>query len=331
MVHRLLLVGGLLCGFGSAALANPEELPGSGSQSRNSPQALLAQGRVDEAITSLNTSLGTSPNNAETYYLLCRAQFDFPDWDAAIQACQKAVAIQPNSALYHLWLGRAYGEKADAANFLIAAPLAGKRRTEFEIAVSLDPANVAARTDLAEFYLEAPGIVGGSRQKAEDQAKILESQEAGRAHWVRGRLAQKNNDLATAEKEYKAAVEASHGAALEWLDLALFYRHRQKLDAMEDALRHAAEASSKQPEILMESAETLIRADRELPLAAQWLQRYLDGPMVELAPAFKAHYWLGVALEKQHDKAGAAEQYHKALALARGYSKARDALQHSQR
>ena len=71
--------------------------------------------------------------------------------------------VEPNNGEYHLWLGRTYGEKADASNFLTAAGLAKKVRTEFERAVQLDPGNVMARTDLAEFYLEAPGIVGGGQ------------------------------------------------------------------------------------------------------------------------------------------------------------------------
>ena len=87
-------------------------------------------------------------------------------WDAGIPSCEKAVALDPNDGLYHLWLGRIYGEKADRAGFLKAAGLAGKVRTEFERAVELSPNSWEARTDLAEFYLEAPGIVGGSKDEA---------------------------------------------------------------------------------------------------------------------------------------------------------------------
>ncbi len=103
-----------------------------------SAPALLAAGRADDAITTLRSKINTSPGDAEAHNLLCRAYFSMGDWDRGISACEKAVTLDPNNSRYHLWLGRVYGEKADAANFLSAASLAGKVRNEFEAAVRLD-------------------------------------------------------------------------------------------------------------------------------------------------------------------------------------------------
>jgi len=122
---------------------------------------LLAEGRVDQAISSIQHKIGAAPKDAESYNLLCRAYFMLNDWDKGIAACEKAVSLDSGNAQYHLWLGRIYGEKADRANFFSAAGLAKKVRNEFETAVRLNPNSADARTDLAEFYLEAPGIVGG--------------------------------------------------------------------------------------------------------------------------------------------------------------------------
>ena len=47
---------------------------------------------------------------------------------------------------------------------------------------------------------------------------------------------------------------------------------------------------------------------------------------MEEAPTFQAHYLLGLILEKQGDKAGAAAEYKAALALASDYERARTAL-----
>ena len=65
-----------------------------------------------------------------------------------------------------------------APAFLKAAGLAKKVRTEFERAVEFAPNNWEARTDLAEFYLEAPGIVGGGKDKARAQADLLAAAES---------------------------------------------------------------------------------------------------------------------------------------------------------
>jgi tetratricopeptide (TPR) repeat protein len=292
----------------------------------DSPFDLLAAGRVDDAITSLSGTINSTPNDALSHNLLCRAYFSENNWDRAITACEKAVGLEPNNAEYHLWLGRAYGEKADASNFLTAAGLARKVRSEFERAVLLSPQDAVARTDLAEFYLEAPGIVGGGQDKARAQADVLSHLDPAKAHWVLGRLAEKNHDPATAEKEYRAAIEASHGGANAWLDLALFHRKRGRIGDMHDALKHTAVAPLDRPEVLVDAATTLVRADCDLPLATQLLRRYLASATVEQAPSFKAHYLLGSILEKQGDRQGAAKEYQMALAMAKDYGRAREAL-----
>jgi tetratricopeptide (TPR) repeat protein len=297
-------------------------LPGAYAESA---QDLLAAGRVDDAITQLQGTIRSNPNDGAAYNLLCRAYFSLSQWDRGVSACERAVAIDPGNGLYHLWLGRVYGEKANSSSFVTAAFLAKKVRAEFETAVRLSPDNVDARADLAEFYLEAPGIVGGGRDKAEAQARTLDKLDPAKAHWVNARLAEKNNDPAAAEREYRAAIEASHGSANAWLNLAIFFRHQQRLNDMQDALNHAASAQMSEG-ILMEAAEMLIRAGRDFPAAIQMLERYLSSSTVETAPAFKAHYLLGTVYEKQGDKQAAEQQYRAALSMAKDFSSAQEAL-----
>lgn len=298
----------------------------SSALAANSPQDLLAAGRVDEAINALQGQISVTPDSAESYNLLCRSYFALGDWDRAVSACQKAVNLEPTNSKYHLWLGRAYGEKADRSNFFSAAGLAKKLRSEFERAVALDPNSVDARTDLAEFYLEAPGIVGGGQDKARAQAQVLLKLNPAKAHWVYARIAEKNKDAVTAEQEYRAVLESSHNSADGWLDLAIFYRRARRLDSMEDSVHHVAAARRTRQDVLVDAAETLIRAGRNFPLAAELLRQYLDTGTVEEAPAFKAHYLLGTLLEKQGDKAAAAQEYRASLALARNFGRAQEAL-----
>jgi tetratricopeptide (TPR) repeat protein len=292
-----------------------------------SATSLLASGRVDDAISSLHQTITHSPNDAEAHHLLCRAYFSLADWDRGVSDCQIAVSLDPNNSNYHLWLGRAYGEKADKANFLSAAGLAKKARAEFETAVQLDPTNVAAITDLAEFYLEAPGIVGGGRDKAEAEARSLQRLDPAKADWVHARIAEKKNDFSAAEKQYRAAIQDSHGAATAWLNLGLFYKHSSRFDDMQEALHSVLAAPVDRLEALFDAAEILVHTNRNLPDAAELLRRYLSAKTsVEQAPAFKAHYLLGTVLEKQGDKQAATQEYRAALGLARDFSPAQEAL-----
>jgi tetratricopeptide (TPR) repeat protein len=286
----------------------------------------LAAGRIDEAITELNGRLSSSPGDAESSNLLCRAYFALEDWNRAESSCRKAASLDPDNSRFHLWLGRVYGEKADRANFLAAAGLAVKVRGEFERAVQLNPQDVDAQLDLAEFYLAAPGIVGGGEQKARQQAQFIATVNPGREHWVYARIAEQKKDAATAEREYHQYIDLSKGDAEAWLNLALFLRRQKRFDEMEQAIVKLSQAPMPKLDVLVEASQMLYRAGRNYPFATQLLNRYLAAGPVEAAPAFKAHHQLGLLLEKQGDKAGAVREYRASLALVRNFGLAQQAL-----
>jgi tetratricopeptide (TPR) repeat protein len=292
----------------------------------DSAKDMLAAGRIDEAITELNGRLSSAPADAESSNLLCRAYFALEDWNRAESSCRKAASLDPDNGRFHLWLGRVYGEKADRANFLAAAGLAGKVRGEFERAVQLNPKDVDARLDLAEFYLAAPGIVGGGEQKARAQAQFIATVNPAREHWVYARIAEQKKDAATAEREYRQYIDLSQGDAEAWLNLALFLRRQKRFDEMEQAIVKLSQAPMPKLDVLVEASQMLYRAGRRYPFAIELLHRYLASGPVEAAPAFKAHYLLGMLLEKQGDKAGAAREYRASLALVRNFGMAQQAL-----
>jgi len=292
----------------------------------DSAKDMLAAGRIDEAITELNGRLSSAPADAESSNLLCRAYFALEDWNRAESSCRKAASLDPDNGRFHLWLGRVYGEKADRANFLAAAGLAGKVRGEFERAVQLNPKDVEARLDLAEFYLAAPGIVGGGEQKARSQAQFIATVNPAREHWVYARIAEQKKDTVIAEREYHQYIDLSQGDAEAWLNLALFLRRQKRFDEMEQAIVKLSQAPMPKLDVLVEASQMLYRAGRNYPFATQLLNRYLAAGPVEAAPAFKAHHQLGMLLEKQGDKAGAAREYRASLALVRNFGLAQQAL-----
>ena len=292
----------------------------------DSARQMLESGRVDDAITTLSGQLSAAPSDAESSNLLCRAYFTLEEWDRAEAACKRAVALDPGNSAYHRWLSHVYGEKADRANFLTAVGLARKTREELERAVQLNPNDMDARVDLSEFYIEAPGIVGGGEDKARAQARQIGLKDPAREHWVYARIAEKNHDSATAEREYHRMIEASKGDSEAWLNLALFFRHAQRYDEMERALVTTSQAPISKPDVLVDVAQNLYRTGRNFTLAIKVIKRYFALGPVEEAPAFKAHYLLGMLLEKQGDKAGAAREYQASLALARQFALAQQAL-----
>ena len=290
-----------------------------------SAKELLAAGRVDEAIDSLGQHLQHFPADAESQNLLCRAYYMNEEWDRGISACEKARSLDPQNSFFNLWLARIYGEKADRAGFVSAAGLVKKVRTSFERAVELDPKNWEARADLAEFYIEAPAIVGGGKDKAREQADAIIPANPGIGHWILARIAAKDKDAPGAEREYRVSIEASRGTAQSWLHLAQILARANRFDEMDQALHTMESSPLDRPDALLDGASLLLSTGRDSPLALRLVRRYLSAP-VEEGPAFKAHDVLGQLLEKQGDRRAAAEEYRTALALSHTYTHARQDL-----
>src|SRR5437763_1736891 len=298
-------------------------LPSSAIPANVTPRQLLAEGRADDAVRVLQQQLSLHPADAESFNLLCRAYFMMDAWDPALEGCQRAVGLAPQNSMYQLWLGRVYGEKADHSSIFSAPGLAKQARSAFERAVQLDPRNWEARADLGEFYAEAPGIIGGGKDKARAQADALLSLNPAMGHWVLARIAEKDKQPALAEQEYRAEIAASHSGARAWLDLAGFLRAEKRFDELLQALHGVDSSPLDRPEALMHAAHQLFRANLDLPFGVALLRRYLKAP-VEDGPAFKAHDLLGQIYEKQGDIRAAADEYRAALALARSYKNAQE-------
>ena len=132
--------------------------------------ALYEQGKAAEAEASFQKLAKRNPKNAQAQFYLGRLAFDRGNSDSAADYLEKAIALDPRNSEYHLWLGRVVGMQAQNANLLSKASLAKQTKAEFEKAVELDPNNLEARSNLIDYYVMAPGFMGGSIEKAQQQA-----------------------------------------------------------------------------------------------------------------------------------------------------------------
>jgi tetratricopeptide (TPR) repeat protein len=295
----------------------------------SSAERALMQGRIDEAITGLHKLTDANPKDGAAHFLLCRAFYAEDHADEAIHECEAALANGlSNNSQAQDWMGRVYGKKADQSGPLTGLKLAHKVKEAFEAAVNLDPKNADATDDLAEYYLEAPSIVGGGL----DRARALADKAAGplpeRAQRLRGLIAEKQKDPVTAERELRSIAEASPNRPDGWLDLASFYSRAKNYDQAVAAATKAVAVNKKRDPSLYQTALTLIEMHRGPKLAEEALRSYLAGnAMEDGAPAFKAHYQLGKLLAASGDTTGAKAEYAAALALASNFAPARKALQ----
>lgn len=102
-----------------------------------------------------------------------RAFYEQGRYDEAIALLEAAAGPGAGNPVYHHLLAQSYGRAAENANWLKAMGLAKKTLAQLEIAVSLEPDNLQYLDDLKDYYRDAPGFLGGDRDKAREIEALI--------------------------------------------------------------------------------------------------------------------------------------------------------------
>ena len=202
--------------------------------------------------------------DAAAYALLGKTYFMERQYKQAVANLEKAVGPDSLSSDYYDWLGKAYGRLAEESSFLSALGYARKTVRAFERAVELDPSNLEALSDVFEYYLQAPGIVGGGLDKAENVARRFAGLNASEYHWACARLAEQRKDFEAAERELRAALQADPKEVGRALDLATFLSSRGRYGEGEAIFGAAEENHPNSAKVLYAWAAAYIQSKRKL-------------------------------------------------------------------
>jgi tetratricopeptide (TPR) repeat protein len=299
-------------------------------QSATEPLAValnqFERGDYRAAIGTLSSALMQSPQDARLYEWRSRCYLELEDYALAITDGERAVSERPADSEYRRWLGRAYGGAAEQAR---SFSLAKKVRRTFEEAVRLDPSNLAARRDLAEFYIEAPWIVGGSSGKALEQIEAIAKVDAVAGHLARASYSRHEKRLDDANTEYEHVLALRPGQLDPYLEVADFYEQRGDADKFASVIEQAVRVGASDRRLPYYKGVALVLANRNLAEADQLLRTYLaTAPRRSDFPSHaSAHLWLGRLNQRLGNTKVAADEYRTALALDPDRKPAREALQ----
>jgi tetratricopeptide (TPR) repeat protein len=285
----------------------------------------LDAGKYAETASVLEQEVERNPNDAQATLWLARSFLGLADYDRAVTYAERAVELSPDCSELHYWLARAYGMKADTARSFW---LARKARTEYQAAVRLDADNLAARRDLMEFYLQAPWILGGSKEKAWAQVEAIASRSATEGDLARAIYWRDLNEPELAAKEYHKVLEAKPQQAEAYFQVADFYEADRQPAAVEAAVRAVLLIAPKDPRVDYYSAVASVIRRQDLTKAEQNLKGYLakTPPRDDYPSHAAARNWLGRIYELRGEKWQAIEEYRSALSLSPDNQSARDAL-----
>ena len=288
---------------------------------------LFDAGRLAEAKPVLVAAAKADPRDGAAAFYLGRIELAEGDGESAARWLERATRIEPRNSGYHYWLGAAYGRQAVRAGKLKQARLAGRIRGAFERAVALDPDNLDARSGLLQYYVVAPGFMGGSVGRAREQAREIGRRSALRGRLANGAIAEREKQLGVAEREYAAAVAAAPDSAIGYTVLGDLYRRTARhaeafatFERMRRALPHEASA-------LYLIGRTSAVSGERLDTGAAALRAYIAARRRDTDPPLaSAHFRLATILEKQGDRAAARREYEATLALDPEQKEARAGL-----
>src|SRR5665213_1413785 len=233
---------------------------------------------------SLRELLGTSERDAAIDLLMGQDYFGLAEYKQATESLEKAVALAPANAEGFLWLGRAYGRRAETSNPFSAPGFASKARQMFERAVALDPANREAVGDLFDYYLGAPGFLGGGENKAESLAAKVAQRDPAEGHFYQAQLDDRRKEYDSAEKHLRAALQLAPRQVGRVLALARYLSARGRAKESDALFDQAERIAPGDPFVIYERASAYVQSGRNLDEARKLLQEYMQAPITPSDP-----------------------------------------------
>jgi len=218
---------------------------------------------------------GAAAHDPRSLALLGQCYYMLGEFKKATETLEKASAAAPSDSMVLTWLGRAWGMRAESAFPLAAIGQAGKSRDAFERALRLDPSNNEALGDLFDFYMAAPGMIGGGLDKAESLLPKYQQYDPVGYHIAKARIEEKKERYPNAENSFRKAVEVVPHRVSLVLELAQYLHRRGRYDESEREFRHAAEIAPESPSVLYARANSYIAAHRNVEQARDLLKKYL--------------------------------------------------------
>ncbi|NUN70495.1 MAG: tetratricopeptide repeat protein [Bacteroidetes bacterium] len=210
---------------------------------------LLNAKKYAEARAYFEQAVQRNGKDAESHYFLAMTLMIEQQLDEAEESVDEAIDINDGVSKYHLLRGQILGQQAMTANVLSQGLLAPKIKNAFQRASELDPSNVDARLALYNYYVMAPGFMGGSTDKAFDQANAIVKLEPLRGYLLLANYYNRvKKDTAEAERQIKKAIAAAPEKGNGYKQLGYLYMNTRRYAEAYEQMKKYAAADPKNPD-----------------------------------------------------------------------------------
>ena len=247
--------------------------------------------------------------------LLGRMAWQSANYKDAARWLDAAIALDPRHVDAYVWRGRTYVQEIETTNFLRKGAVAGRARSMFEKAVEIDPSSFEAREARTEYLMNAPGIAGGSIDKARAEANAAKRVSPIRGAILVGRVEEKAGNTAAAEAEYRGMITSFPDSSGGWESLSTLYQTQSRWDDAFRIIDDRLRANPNDYGMLYQLGRAASLSGQRLEAGEEALRRYLTRDNARKAFDGGVHYRLGAIRERRGDPQGARSEYELAVAL----------------
>lgn len=288
---------------------------------------LFNERKFPEAKQLFESILKSDEKNDTAAFYVGRISLMQDDYEAAIDWLKKAVEMNPDHSDYHLWLGHAYGIKAQRASIFKKPGAAKNVKKQYEKAVALDPENLQARFGLLQFHMMAPGIMGGDKDEGRAQAEEIQKRDALMGHQAMGLIYEMDEKLDLAEKEYQSMVAAKPDSLNLQYRLGFFFKRTKQYDKAKDVFEKIIAQKTDEATAYFQLGQISAESGQNLEAAETMMQKYFGNEQSENKRRLGyGHFVLGQIYQKGGKNDQARTEYEQALKLNPDLNQAEDAL-----
>ncbi len=232
-----------------------------------------------EYQASLNVLLPVAKSDAAALQLIGQDYFMLGEYKKATEAFDRALVLGQGTQSLYVWAGRAYGRRAETSGPFTAPGLATKTHKFFETAVQMNIMDQEATGDLFDYYVGAPGFLGGGIDRARELAQRVIAADPADGHHLLALLAERDKDYVGAERHLRQAIEFAPHEAARVMELARFLAKRGRVKESDETFEQALRMAPQDRRIQFYRAETYIEGKRNLSDARALLESYLGAPL----------------------------------------------------
>ncbi len=196
-----------------------------GQTSFEKARKLFDQGNFAQAKPLFEALVLKNPSDLKSIEYLGDIHSHQKNWTEAVVFYEKLKKANPTDANYVYKFGGALGMKAKESNKFKALGMIDEVEESFLKAIQLDAKHIGARWALVELYLQLPAIIGGSEKKAQKFSNQLLAISPVDGYLSKGHIDEYFKRYASAEKNYKKAVEIG-GSKTTYQKLADLYKNK---------------------------------------------------------------------------------------------------------